>query len=224
MIRQVFSLVTNMRRTLAILTLFALLVLTSFTSDKRFTLETKPGETILIGKLDIYNKGKLKNKDISFQIRNIETGSKKKIKLDHEGYFISKVPAGSYEIKEVYYKGSYIKLPHGYLTVSMNDPNSIFYIGDIYINWSPLHYDRRESSYFVPSIGVPLGLVGGLAVGLAAGAIMAATESNVDLMPAIVNIREATTERFSSRYPKNEKDVIPQPIDIYIYENGEPKK
>lgn len=204
-------------------TLLALLILigfTSFTTDKKFTLETKPGETILMGKLDIYNKGKLKQKDISFQIRNIETGSKRKVKLDDEGYFITKVPAGFYEIKQVHYKDKYIKLPHGYLTVKANDPNNIFYIGNIYINWSPLHYDRSQSPYFMMSMGVGFGLVGVVA----AGAINSLTETNVDLMPAIVREKETTTERFYKFYPRNNKEIISQPINIYIYENEKPKQ
>lgn len=204
-------------------TLLALLILigfTSFTTDKKFTLETKPGETILMGKLDIYNKGKLKQKDISFQIRNIETGSKRKVKLDDEGYFITKVPAGFYEIKQVYYKDKYIKLPHGYLTVKANDTNSIFYIGNIYINWSPLHYDRSRSPYFMMGMGVSFGAVG---VALAYAAIPS-TESNVDLMPAIVREKETTTERFYKFYPRNNKEIISQPINIYIYENEKPKQ
>lgn len=204
-------------------TLLALLILigfTSFTTDKKFTLETKPGETILMGKLDIYNKGKLKQKDISFQIRNIETGSKRKVKLDDEGYFITKVPAGFYEIKQVHYKDKYIKLPHGYLTVKANDPNRIFYIGNIYINWSPLHYDRSQSPYFMMSMGVGFGLVGIVA----AGAINSLTETNVDLMPAIVREKENTTERFYKFYPRNNKEIISQPINIYIYENEKPKQ
>lgn len=203
-----------------LLALFILLGLTSFTTDKKFILETKPGETILIGKFDIYNKSQLKNKDISFQIRNIESGSTRKVKLDDEGYFITKVPVGFYEIKQVYYKDKYIKLPHGYLTVKANDQNSIFYIGNIYINWSPLHYDRSRSPYFMVSMGVEFGVVGMVA----ASAISSATETNVDLMPAIVREKETTTERFSKFYPRNNKEIISQPIDIYIYENEKPKK
>lgn len=203
-----------------LLALFLLFGLTSFTTDKKFTLETKPGETILIGKFDIYNKSQLKNKDISFQIRNIESGSTRKVKLDDEGYFITKVPVGFYEIKQVYYKDKYIKLPHGYLTVKANDPNSIFYIGNIYINWSPLHYDRSRSPYFMVTMGVGFGVVGMVA----ASAISSTTETNVDLMPAIVREKETTTERFSKFYPRNNKEIISQPIDIYIYENEKPKK
>lgn len=198
-----------------LLALFVLLSLTSFTSNKKFTIETKPGETILIGKLDIYNKGQLKNKDISFQIRNIQTGSKHKIKLDNEGYFITKVPVGFYEIKQVYYKDKYIKLPHGYLTVKANDPKSVFYIGNIYINWSPLHYDRNRSPYFMIGMGVGFGIIGVAA----AGAINSLTESNVDLMPAIVREKATTTERFLKFYPRNNKEIISQPINIYVYEN-----
>lgn len=201
--------------------LFVLICLTSFTTDKKFTLTTKPDETILIGKFDIYNKGQLKNKDISFQLRNIQTGSKRKVKLDDEGYFIAKVPAGLYEIKQVYYLNAYINLPHGYLTFEASDPQAIFYIGNVYINWSPLHYNRAQSAYFmVAYYGNPLGaLVTATLSAVGNVAIQAVQDKNVDLMPAIVREKEKTIERFSSFYPENTKDIISQPVNIYIYEN-----
>lgn len=198
-----------------LLSFLLLLCLTSFTTDKKFTLDTKPNETLLFGKFDIYNKGDLNKKDIAFQLRNIETGAKKKIKLDPEGYFISKVPVGFYEIKNVTYKNKYIKLPHGYLTVEVKDTDHIFYIGNIYINWSPLHYDRNSSSYFKVSLAVGFGLIGAVTAEI----ISSATESNVDLMPAIVREKEETIERFIKYYPENKKEIVSQPIDIYIYDN-----
>lgn len=196
---------------------FSLLILTSFTTDKKFTLETKPNETILFGRLNIYNDGDIKVKDIFFQMRNIEKGSSYKVRLDPEGYFILKVPAGNYEIKRVWYKEYFINLPHGYLTLEACDPDNLYYTGNIYINWSPVHYDRKTSPYFMVSTSSYYGLVGAVATLAIASISSTVEQKNVDIIPAIVRKKPETTDRFYMHYPDCQKEIKYSPVNIQVY-------
>ena len=69
-----------------------------------------------------------------------------------------------------------------------NDHNSIFYIGNIYINRSPLHYNRSKSSYFMIDMGIGFGTI---EVDLLYTAIPF-TERNVDLMPSVTKKKQKT--------------------------------
>lgn len=70
-----------------------------------------------------------------------------------------------------------------------NDHNSVFYIGNIYINRSPLHYNRSRSSYFMIDMGIGFGTI---EVDLLYTAIPF-TERNVDLMPSVAKKNKRQT-------------------------------
>lgn len=172
-------------------------------------LDTRYGESVVFGKFDIYNRGDLKNKDISFQLKNRETGKSYKIKLDDDGFFIKKIKPGNYEIKQVYYKDKYINLPHGYLTTTVDKADSLFYVGNIYINWSPIHYERKNSPYFYAAFG----LIGGTIISI----VNESEQKDVDLIPSIVRDKKETIERLNHFYPQNTKEIIHAPINIKVY-------
>ncbi|MBD8346660.1 hypothetical protein [Dysgonomonas sp. HGC4] len=166
--------------------LLSLILLSSCSSGKISTTETKPTETIIFGRLSIYKDNSIKPQDIWVHFNERNWG-KTLARIDDKGYFMAKVPLGKNHIAMLAYSNKYANLPKSYISIDIEDPNTIYYVGDIYINWSPNHGEQRSNQ----------GLLGTL------------VENSKDgkRIPASVKSSESTINYFKQMFPENTKEI-----------------
>lgn len=166
--------------------LLSFVLLSSCKSGKISTTDTKPTEAIIFGRLNIYKDNSIKPQDIWIHFNERNWG-KTVARLDENGYFTAKVPLGKNHIAMLAYKNKYANLPKSYISIDVKDPNTIYYVGDIYINWSPNHGEERSGQ----------GLVGAL------------IESSKDgkRIPSSVKNSEYTIAHFKKMFPQNSKPI-----------------
>ncbi|PXV65924.1 hypothetical protein CLV62_10697 [Dysgonomonas alginatilytica] len=176
-----------------IVCLFSFFLLNSCSSGKITTTETTPTHAIVFGRLNIYKDKSIKTQDIWIHFNERNWG-KTVARLDEEGYFAVKVPIGKNHITMLDYGNKYHNLPKDCITINIENSEIVYYIGNIYINWSPNHGNERVHS----------GIIGHLAENSRDGNCIAAD----------VKSTEFTVKRFKRLFPENEKEIEVKLITI----------
>lgn len=166
--------------------LLSIFILSSCSSGKITTTETKPTHAIIFGRLNIYKDKSIKTQDIWVHFNERNWG-KTVARLDEKGYFTAKIPLGKNHIAMLAYGNKYHNLPKDCITINIENSETIYYIGDLYINWSPNHGNERIYS----------GVIGYLAENSKDGNCIAAD----------VKSSELTIKYFKSLFPENTKEI-----------------
>lgn len=173
--------------------LICILIITgSCGSNKMISTQTKSDEAIIFGKITFTGKDSFDSSKILLHF-NERLWGKYAVWVDENNYFYIKLPLGENHLALLEYtKGSgfYKNIPNGYLSFNLSDPNKIYYIGDIIINWTLSDKDRRKQ-------------------GGAIGVIDEARKKG-DFFPVEISASEASIDHFKKKFPENEKEIVTQ--------------
>lgn len=177
-----------------IFVLIATLLLLSCKSGRIATTETKPTETIIFGKLTINSEKEINYKDIWIHF-NERLWGKNITRLDEKGYFSVKLPLGHNDIAMLVYGRKNKNIPKDYVSIDVEDSNTIYYVGDIVIGWKPSNKDRGNQW---------AGALGGIT-----GALVSANAKG-DELPVKVTESNSTIQYFEQKFPENKKKIKTQ--------------
>jgi len=174
--------------------IFSLLVIFLFVScgsGRIKTTETNMNEAIVFGRFVIKSDADyIKKADVRLHF-NERLMAKNYVRLDENGYFYMKLPLGHNFLALVEYqnKGFFYKnITKDYASVTISDPNLIYYIGDIILNWNISNEDKRSSGGTV-------------------GAIQESKKIDEDFS-IIVSQTEETVKYFNQLFPDNNKRIV----------------
>lgn len=155
------------------------------------TSSTKPNETIVFGKLTLDSSRPLANEKILIHF-NERLWGKHTVWLDESGYFYMKLPLGNHFISLLEYRdniGFYKNLPDNYISVNLTEAEKVYYIGDIYITWTPVELaDMRRSGGVIGAIGE--------------------AEKKGEYIPVSVEPSQQTIDFFKQKFYSNQKEVV----------------
>lgn len=177
---------------------FISLFIISCKSGKITTTETKPTETIVFGKLTINSEKEINYKDIWIHF-NERLSANNIARLDENGYFFAKLPVGHNNIAMLIYGKKNKNIPKDYVSIDVADNNTVYYIGDVFIDWKPSNKDR--------------GAILASAFGGVAGALISAN-TNGEQLPVKITTTDSTIEYFKEQYPNNQKKIKTELIKI----------
>lgn len=119
----------------AALFLFCILVLAGCSVNKQLaTLDHSPQEAIVAGKLTVYYNGKNVTEKTTILFNEIMWGTYS-YHPDSTGYLITKLPLGRSYFSRIAYNPFHNNLPKDLAAFEMTSNDSIYYIGDLTINW-----------------------------------------------------------------------------------------
>lgn len=180
-----------------ILLFLALFSLGCSTGRIATTANTKPNETIVFGKLTLDSSRPLASEKIVLHF-NERLWGKHTVWLDESGYFYMKLPLGNHFLSLLEYRdniGFYKNLPPNYISVNLTEPEKVYYIGDIYLTWTPVELaDMRQNK----------GVVGAIAE----------AEKKGEYVPASVESSQQTVNFFKQKFIDNQKEIVTELVTI----------
>ena len=108
----------------------------SCSSNKPITdLSPKPNEGIITGNIKVFYNGKdVTEKTII--LFNEKMWGKYSYSPDSSGIILTRLPLGECYIARLAYKNFFYNLPKEHSKFKINDNSEIYYIGDVFINWT----------------------------------------------------------------------------------------
>lgn len=192
--------------TLFILAIFTLLVCTSSKPIK-----TKPNETIVFGRFILDNDSEIDHEKIELNFLRSPKGTAK-VKVSKDGFFCLKMQTGNSLTDFIQYKdgGNFRKiLTNSCLTLSLTEADKAYYVGDIFMKWTPTDRDKLKKG-FALGIGMGNNSMGG-SFAIPIGENYTPGEDCPEI--TIKDIQE-TIDQFHEMYPEDNREVIIQFMDL----------
>lgn len=189
-----------------ILAIFTLMVCTSSKPIK-----TKPNETIVFGRFILDNDSEINHENIELNFLRSPKGTAK-VKIGKDGFFCLKMQIGNSLTDFVQYKdgGNFRKiLTNSCLTLSLTEADKAYYVGDIFMKWTPTDRDKIKKGF---SLGIGMGnnnMGGSFAIPI--GENYTPGEDCPEI--TIRDIQE-TIDQFHDMYPDDKREVIIQFMDL----------
>ncbi|MBD8346663.1 hypothetical protein [Dysgonomonas sp. HGC4] len=192
--------------TLFILAIFTLLVCTSSKPIK-----TKPNEAIVFGRFILDNNSDIDHEKIELQFLRSPRGTAK-VKVGKDGFFCLKMQIGNTLTDFIQYKdgGTFRKiLTNSCLTLSFNETDKVYYVGDIFMKWTPTDRDKIKKGF---SLGVGMGnnsMGGSFAIPIGEN-----YTPGEDCPEITIREMQETIDQFHQIYPDDNREVIIQFMDL----------
>ncbi|MBF0574420.1 hypothetical protein [Dysgonomonas sp. GY617] len=192
--------------TLFILAIFTLLVCTSSKPIK-----TKPNEAIVFGRFILDNNSDIDHEKIELQFLRSPRGTSK-VKVGKDGFFCLKMQIGNTLTDFIQYKdgGTFRKiLTNSCLTLSFNETDKVYYVGDIFMKWTPTDRDKIKKGF---SLGVGMGnnsMGGSFAIPIGEN-----YTPGEDCPEITIRETQETIDQFHQIYPDDNREVIIQFMDL----------
>lgn len=192
--------------TLFVLTIFTLMVCTSSKPIK-----TKANETIVFGRFILDNDSEIDHTKIELNLLRSPRGTSK-IKIGKDGFFCLKMQTGNNITDFIQYKegGTFRKiLTNSCLTLLLKEPDKAYYVGDIFMKWTPTDRDKIKKG-FALGIGMGNNSMGG-SVAIPIGQNYTPDE---DCPEITIRETQETIDQFHEIYPDDSREVIIQFMDL----------
>lgn len=174
-------------------------------------IKTKSNESVIFGRLVLETKAPIKSEKLEINLLLSPKG-KTKIKVDENGFFAVKVPVGYSLVDFVKYGegGNFQKrLYNECLSITISEANKAYYVGDIYMTWTPTDRDKVTKGF---SIGIGMGgRYGGGAVSVPVSESYA---PEVDCPEITIKETERTIGQFKNIYPDDNRVIETQFVDL----------
>lgn len=174
-------------------------------------IKTKSNETIVFGRFILDNDSDLNHEKIELHFLRSPNGSAK-VKVGKDGFFCLKMQTGNSLTDFIQYKdgGNFRKiLTDNCLTLSLTEADKAYYVGDIFMKWTPTERDKIKRGF---SLGIGMGgnNMGG-AFSIPVGENYTPGEDCPEI--TIKDIQE-TIDQFHEVYPDDDREVIIQFMDL----------
>lgn len=207
MLLYMFINITPMKN--SILFVLAILILMVCTSSK--PIKTKPHEAIVFGRFILDNDSEINHEKIELNFLRSPNGTAK-AKVSSDGFFCIKMQIGNSLTDFIQYKdgGNFRKiLTNNCLTLSLTEANKVYYVGDIFMKWTPTDRDKIKKGF---SLGIGMGnnsMAGSFAIPI--GESYTPSE---DCPEITIQDMQETIDQFHSLYPDDTREVIIQFMDL----------
>lgn len=175
-------------------------------------IKTKSNESVIFGRFILDNASEVKHEKIELQFLRVPKGTAK-VKVSKDGFFCLKMKAGDNIADFVDYKdgGTLRKiLTNNCLSFSFKETGKVFYVGDIFMKWTPTDRDKLQKGFSL-GIGMGTGIVGG-AFSIP---ISESYTPNEDCPEITIKEMPETIDQFYKMYPDDNREVIIQFMDLY---------
>lgn len=192
-------------------TLFALAIFTLMVCTSAKPIKTKPNEAIVFGRFILDNDSDIDHEKIELQFLRSPRGTSK-VKVGKDGFFCLKMQIGNTLTDFIQYKdgGTFRKiLTNRCLTLSLNEADKIYYVGDIFMKWTPTDRDKIKKGF---SLGVGMGnnsMGGSFAIPIGEN-----YTPGEDCPEITIRETQETIDQFHQIYPDDNREVIIQFMDL----------
>lgn len=186
-----------------------LIALIGLTSAKPIKIKEK--EALIVGRIILDTDSEIDYKKIELRLQNGTKGSKK-AKSDSDGFFYTKIGLNNSFVDYVQYKdgGTYQKiLTEDCITLNIPEGGKIYYVGDVYLKWTPSDRDKLKSSF---SLGIGFGgnhMGGGVAVPISKGHVPGEDCPQITIVDS-----EDLLSKFKEVFPDDTREIIPLFFDL----------
>lgn len=193
------------------ITLLTLALVTLLVCTSSKPIKTKSGEVVVFGRFILDNTVQLDHEKIELHFLHSPQGTHK-AKVERDGFFCLKMKTGDNLTDFIQYKdgGTYRKiLTDRCLTLSLADATKVYYVGDIFVKWTPTDRDKIKKGF---SVGIGMGTNGwGGSFAVPIGENYTPMEDCPEI--TIDDIQE-TIDQFGALYPDDEREVVVQFMDL----------
>lgn len=192
-------------------TLFALAIFTLMVCTSAKPIKTKPNEAIVFGRFILDNDSDIDHEKIELQFLRSPRGTSK-VKVGKDGFFCLKMQIGNTLTDFIQYKdgGTFRKiLTNSCLTLSFNEADKVYYVGDIFMKWTPTDRDKIKKGF---SLGVGMGnnsMGGSFAIPIGEN-----YTPGEDCPEITIRETQETIDQFHEIYPDDNREVIIQFMDL----------
>lgn len=193
------------------ITLFVLAILTLVVCTSSKPIKTKPNETIVFGRFILDNDSETDHTKIELNLLRSPRGTFK-VKIGKDGFFCLKMQIGNSITDFVQYKdrGTFRKiLTNSCLTLSLTEADKAYYVGDIFMKWTPTDRDKIKKG-FALGIGMGNNSMGG-SFAIPIGQNYTPGE---DCPEITIRETQETIDQFHEIYPDDAREVIIQFMDL----------
>lgn len=174
-------------------------------------IKTKPNETIVFGRFILDNDSEIDHEKIELNFLKSPRGTAK-VKIAKDGFFCMKMQTGNSITDFIQYKdgGTFRKiLTNSCLTLSLTEADKAYYVGDIFIKWTPTDRDKIKKGF---SLGI------GMGNNNMGGAFSIPISENYtpgeDCPEITIRDIQETIDQFHITYPDDSREVIIQFMDL----------
>lgn len=191
--------------------LFALAILTLMVCTSSKPIKTKSNEAIVFGRFILDNDSNIDHEKIELQFLRSPRGTSK-VKVSKDGFFCLKMQIGNNITDFIQYKdgGTFRKiLTNSCLTLSIDEANKAYYVGDIFMKWMPTDRDKIKKG-FALGIGMGNNSMGG-SFAIPIGENYTPGE---DCPEITIKETQETIDQFHTIYPDDDREVIIRFMDM----------
>lgn len=193
------------------ITLFLLALFMPLLCIAEKPIKTKSNEAIIFGRFILDTNAQIDHQKVQLNFLTSPKGSSK-ITIGQDGFFCMKIQIGDSFTDYIKYKegGDFRKiLTQNCLTLSLSEADKAYYVGDIFMKWTPTERDKIKKGF---SIGIGMGTYN---VGGAVSVPISENYTPGEDCPGIT-IKEIfeTIDQFHQIYPDDHREVITQFMDL----------
>ncbi len=193
------------------ITLLTLALLISIACSAEKPIKTKPNEAIVFGRFIVDTKSQINHEKVELHFLITPKGSAK-IKINNDGFFCAKIESGNSMTDYIKYGdgGDFRKiLTNNCMTLFLPEPNKAYYVGDIYMKWTPTDRDKIKKGF---SLGIGMGtynMGGSVAV-----PISESYTPGEDCPEITIKEIFETIDQFHQIYPEDSREVVTKFMDL----------